>query len=293
MDSKDFQILVALHANARQSYRSLGGIVSLTAPAVRERINRLKNGGILQGYGLWIDPSAFNRDEVLVFFNRERKRQDVVRVLEAPNVAWVGWKLEGGLTVGVWTHDKSKSIDELSTFLDEKPFGYASTERRDFRRMSILDWKIIDALIDDPTMPFKEIPALTGLSPKTVRKHLEALLRSEVIAVSPLLGAVEGSGELVCTLSIGGAVPMSELRNVLREAALIHQTQMPPMKMLLCRAGDLSDLTLKTIALRKLPRLESAQVSLNREVVFANKFIHRMVGERIRELDRNPHPAFE
>ncbi len=286
MDSKDFQILVALHEDARQNYRSLGRRVALTAPAVRERLNRLEREGILRGYGLWIDPSVFDRDEVLVFFTRERTRQDVLEVLEAANVAWVGWKLEGGVTVSVWTREANRSIDELSTLLREKPYGHAFTERRSFSPLSTLDWYIVDALIDDPTTPFKKILESTGLSPKTVRKRLESLLRSEVIAISPLLGAMEGSGELVYTLSIGGDVPMSELRKVLGEAVLIHQTQRPPMKMLLCKSRDLSDLTMKTVALHKHPDLRSVAVSLNREVLFANKFIHGLVAERILELEK-------
>ena len=41
MDAKDFRLLVALHEDARASYRSLGRRVSLTAPAVRDRLARL------------------------------------------------------------------------------------------------------------------------------------------------------------------------------------------------------------------------------------------------------------
>ena len=72
MDSKDFEILAALHEDARQSYRSIGHQVSLTAPAVRERLSRLKRSDILRGYRLWIDPCVFDREEVLMFFRGER-----------------------------------------------------------------------------------------------------------------------------------------------------------------------------------------------------------------------------
>jgi DNA-binding Lrp family transcriptional regulator len=50
LDSRDFQLFVALYGNARQSYASLGRRVSLSAPAVRERLNRFKSKGILQGF---------------------------------------------------------------------------------------------------------------------------------------------------------------------------------------------------------------------------------------------------
>lgn len=63
MDAKDFQLLAALHQNARQSYRSLGRHASLTAPAVRERLKRLQDLGVLHGYGLRIDPGIFGLNE--------------------------------------------------------------------------------------------------------------------------------------------------------------------------------------------------------------------------------------
>jgi DNA-binding Lrp family transcriptional regulator len=59
VDSKDFQLLVALYDNARQSYQSLGRRVSLSAHVVRDRLNRLKSKGILQGFMLSIDSSVF------------------------------------------------------------------------------------------------------------------------------------------------------------------------------------------------------------------------------------------
>jgi hypothetical protein len=106
-------------------------------------------------------------------------------------------------------------------------------------------------------------------------------LQSEAITVSPLLGAVEGSGELVYTLAVDGKIPMSELRKILGGATLIHQTHDPPMKMLLCQSRDISEMTTRTMELRKLSGVNSATVSLNREVLFANKFIHSLVREKI------------
>src|SRR5436305_13104002 len=61
VDSKDFRLLVALHENARQSYRSLGQRVSLPAPAVRARLTRLEDRGILQGCWVYVHPCIFSR----------------------------------------------------------------------------------------------------------------------------------------------------------------------------------------------------------------------------------------
>jgi DNA-binding Lrp family transcriptional regulator len=286
VDSKDFHLLVALHQNARQSLLSLGRRVSLSAPAVRERLRRLQNSRVLLGYGLWIDPVVFDRQEVLVFFKRERTREQVVKALKAPDVSYVGWKLDGGLTVGVWSDNISRSIREISVAIGEKPSGHAVTGAGDLPPLSILDFMVVDALVDNPKVPFKELVESTRLSPKTVRKHLDALVRSETMVIMPRLGSGSSSGELVYNLAVAGKVPISEIRKILDDALLVHETRNPPMKYLLCRSTDLGDVNSKTRALNRLEGVQSAAVTLNRELVFANDFIHSLVRGRIQEMEK-------
>lgn len=286
MDSKDFQLLVALHQNARQSLLSLGRQVSLSAPAVRERLKRLHRCGVLLGYGLWIDPIVFDRQEVLVFFKRERTRDQVITALKAPDVSYIGWKLDGGLTVGVWSDNVSRSIRELRVALGEKPSGHAVTGAGDVAPLSILDLIVVDFLVDDPKIPFKELVEATRLSPKTVRKHLDSLIRSETIVIMPRLGAGSSSGELVYNLAVAGKVQMSEIRKILDDALLVHETRNPPIKYLLCRSADLGDINHKTRALNRLEGVRTAAVTLNKELVFANEFIHSLVREQIRTLEK-------
>lgn len=50
MDEVDRRILAALQNDARLSMRSLGRIVHLSAPSVGERVRRLEERGIIEGY---------------------------------------------------------------------------------------------------------------------------------------------------------------------------------------------------------------------------------------------------
>ena len=243
MDSKDFQLLAALHQDARQSYRSLGRRVSLTAPAVRERLERLQEQGILQGYGLRIDPSIFGRDQLIVSFQGEWTRKDLEKVLASPDVAFAAWRLDGGLIAAVWSTESGRSIRRLADTLGAKPSTGAFTERRhNLHPLSVLDLQIIDAVIDDPTIPLKKIIELTGLSPKTIRKRLEALFELSVISILPLLGPKTGSGEVVYYLAVIGDIEMKELHRLFGDAILVNKTQKPPMKYLLCHESDLPKL---------------------------------------------------
>ncbi len=260
--------------------------MSLSAPAVRERLGRLQRDRVLLGYGLWVDPVVFDRQEVLVFFARERAREEVMRILKAPDVAYIGWKLDGGLTVGVWSDNVNRAMTRLSLFIGEKSSGHAVTGAGDLVPLSILDFIIVDALVDDPKIPFNKLVEATGLSPKTVRRHLDSLVRSEAMVISPRLGAGSSPGELVYNLAVAGRVAMGRIREIMDDVLLVHETRSPPMKYLLCRSRDLGEVNSKIRALNRLPGVESAVVSLNRELVFANEFIHSLVRERIKRLEK-------
>jgi len=281
VDAKDFRLLVALHEDARASYRALGRRVSLSAPAVRDRLRRLEGRGIFQGYMISVDPSLLDRDELLVFFQGEWTREGAREALAVTDVAWVAWKLDGGLSVQTWPRDRARTVRELTARLGVMPSGQALAERREARPVSSLEWRIVDALIDDPRRPLQELTDVTGLSPKTVRKHLERLLRAELLFITPRLGTLGDSGELVYTTAVFGAVPMADLRRALGDVFLINELQEPPARFLLCRGIDLGDVTTRIARVGKLSGISSVNVSLNREIIVSPDLLRRLVRERI------------
>ncbi|HEY6425181.1 MAG TPA: Lrp/AsnC family transcriptional regulator [Pseudonocardiaceae bacterium] len=58
MDSLDQQIVARLVANARSSYSDIGNIVGLSAPAVKRRVDKLLDTGVLRGFTAVVDPGA-------------------------------------------------------------------------------------------------------------------------------------------------------------------------------------------------------------------------------------------
>lgn len=58
MDDVDRRIIASLLADARASYADIGAVVSLSAPAVKRRIDRLRAGGVIRGYTAVVDPAA-------------------------------------------------------------------------------------------------------------------------------------------------------------------------------------------------------------------------------------------
>jgi Lrp/AsnC family leucine-responsive transcriptional regulator len=58
LDAKDYRILRALQQDARQSLSALGKEIGLSQPAVSERVRRLEDAGIIQGYRARLDLKA-------------------------------------------------------------------------------------------------------------------------------------------------------------------------------------------------------------------------------------------
>ncbi|HEU0316904.1 MAG TPA: Lrp/AsnC family transcriptional regulator [Solirubrobacteraceae bacterium] len=58
LDPTNLQLLGELQADARLSLAELGRRVGLSSPAVAERIHRLEQAGVIQGYHARLDPRA-------------------------------------------------------------------------------------------------------------------------------------------------------------------------------------------------------------------------------------------
>lgn len=58
MNSIDQRIVSCLLTNARSSYADVGKVVGLSAPAVKRRVDRLLETGVLRGFTAVVDPEA-------------------------------------------------------------------------------------------------------------------------------------------------------------------------------------------------------------------------------------------
>ncbi|MHC2185807.1 Lrp/AsnC family transcriptional regulator [Rathayibacter agropyri] len=58
MDNIDRKVLDLLRQNARAGYGEIGGIVGLSASAVKRRVDRLVADGVIQGFTIKVDPAV-------------------------------------------------------------------------------------------------------------------------------------------------------------------------------------------------------------------------------------------
>jgi DNA-binding Lrp family transcriptional regulator len=57
-DDLDRKIVASLLDEGRASFAEIGGVVGLSAPAVKRRVDRLVNSGVIRGFAAIIDPEV-------------------------------------------------------------------------------------------------------------------------------------------------------------------------------------------------------------------------------------------
>ena len=223
----------------------------------------------------------------MISFHGTLSRKSVLAAFAAPDISWVASKVDGQITLRLWTKNEREATVNLTKILGVKPSMQALTSRKKRRiPLSITDLSIMDALVDDPKIPFGELVKTTGLSPKTVRKHIDRLLEAKTISIDPLLGALTDSGALIYPLVIAGRVSMDEVRKIMGESAQTHHTFEPPMKHVLCRASSLAEVITKTRALENVQGIKYVAISLNQEVLVSTDLRHSLIRDEIRKLEK-------
>ena len=131
LDSTDRKILIELARNGRSTYKEIGDLVGMTRPAVRERILRMEEAGVITGYKAEVDTDALGRAlHVMINFKfntdrkYEKKPNDVlIPVLRACPDVLRFWEIYGELDFLVEAAFSSK--DAMHAFLDElRDYGF-------------------------------------------------------------------------------------------------------------------------------------------------------------------------
>ncbi|MGH3036426.1 MAG: Lrp/AsnC family transcriptional regulator [Gaiellaceae bacterium] len=128
LDATNLRILEELQADARLTMAELGRRVSLSPPAVAERVQRLERAGVITGYHAAVDPKAVGYPIAAVVRVRPASRQlhkipeaarDVPEVVEC-------YRITGEDCFFVKLH--LRSMDDLEAILDRfVQFGQTTT----------------------------------------------------------------------------------------------------------------------------------------------------------------------
>lgn len=131
LDSTDWKILEELQKDARLPFKKIGDAVGMTRPAVRERILRMEEAGIISGYHAEINVDALGKSIHVMInfkFNSDtkypEKPNDVLRpfLASTPEVVRY-WEIYGDLDFLIEAAFTTK--DSLHKFLDDlRNYGF-------------------------------------------------------------------------------------------------------------------------------------------------------------------------
>src|SRR5690349_24671649 len=92
LDGAGHAIIAALTSDARASFAEIGAIVSLSAPAVKRRVDRLRSAGVIRGFTAVVDPAAigWTTEAFVELFctGRTTPAQIAVAAKRHPEVVW-------------------------------------------------------------------------------------------------------------------------------------------------------------------------------------------------------------
>lgn len=119
LDATDYQILQILQTDGRITYSDLAEKVNLSRAAVRDRIDNMKEAGIIHGFTAIIDAKAYEK-MASVYMDIEtepRKLNDVAHeLLKLPEIAIVSQHTG---QVGLHVHAYLDSVDIVAQYLED------------------------------------------------------------------------------------------------------------------------------------------------------------------------------
>ncbi|HDR6275231.1 MULTISPECIES: Lrp/AsnC family transcriptional regulator [Bacillus] len=125
LDEIDHKIMNLLYENARISVSEIGRIISMTQPAVKERMNKLEDQGVIAAYRTKFEPSKINKNiQAFIMFKTSQCADFIQYCNAAPEVTDL-YRISGEFNYMMKV--MSDSMDSLAAFLDSlMQFGLSS-----------------------------------------------------------------------------------------------------------------------------------------------------------------------
>ena len=85
MDEIDYAIIRALQADGRMSWTELGKTVGLSTPAVNERVKKLEDRGVIEGYRAVINPVALEKTIMAILMFEDTRCDAFIAFCKRPS----------------------------------------------------------------------------------------------------------------------------------------------------------------------------------------------------------------
>ncbi len=184
VDQVDKAILLALNSNCRTSYQSLAKKLDLTVNAIKKRINKLLELGVIQRFYVYLSLAMLDAEMAVAILSTDGSvtgEAFLDKIGANPMVHSVSYLSDGSLLVFA-EYVGAKGQSELLRFLrqlkgvTDVELHTIIVERGRKYEFTKSDVKVLQCLVEDARMPIAEIARQTRLTPKRIRKTLKTFL---------------------------------------------------------------------------------------------------------------------
>ena len=176
LDKLDFKILKCLIENCRDSDRFIGSRIGLTGPAVKRRIEKMRQTGTISYFTLNIEPSILGYFKIYVII-KGKNRKEIHKQVSLIGEPFLIIPCIGNVTIYgiVANEDISEKIEILQRLMTDSQIitVYKTENPKSNFSLTKTDLEIISILLEDPRAKIEKISEKTNLSTKTIARELE------------------------------------------------------------------------------------------------------------------------
>lgn len=275
-----FRLLAELNTSPFASYAELGRRLGVTGEAIRQRLDRFVEDGVLRGFSAIPAATVFGRQTCDLVFTTP---VDLELLLRQPDVAYAVNSVDGRCGVKGYVHDVLRFTKHLSDIVGEAPWLVGTGPSPGAPELlGTIDLRVLRGLIKAPRASFRALQKATGLSYRTVRASRQRLVDSGAIAVQPILRPSR-KGDLYHNLHLQGPACIDE-REVLRlidEYVVLDRWHSPPSMYLFCHEYSLDAHVTMIDALRRAPGIDEVEVVLTKEYRLAERRLLGWIDEQL------------
>ncbi len=192
LDALDKAILQDLGANCRTSYQTLAKRHGVTATAVKKRITKLIESGVIAAFTVELNLAMIDADYLLMLIRRNARanEEELIEVIGNHRMVSEVGALTGDMIIGFASYRGANDLADLRSFLmkleginnvEMHTLLFPRGKKADLKRLHL---KVLRCLVENPRMNVTEIATRTGLAARTVTRAINEILETEAVRLS-------------------------------------------------------------------------------------------------------------
>ncbi|MFB5613382.1 MAG: winged helix-turn-helix transcriptional regulator [Nitrosarchaeum sp.] len=284
MDNLDMKILSKLLNNCRESDRQIGKELGISGGAVRVRIKKMEESGIIEKFFIKVEPPILGNG-VLYFVVSGENIQEILEQVSLVGEPYFVVPCIGGITVCsiVIKEDLEQKIELAKKLMkDVRVLSIFEAENPGFNsNLTKTDLEILEELIKEPRQKIEKIAKKTNLSTKTITRCIEKLQDNDAVQFTLIYDPTKIKDFIphaILTWIKGDLKETLEnLNNVFSESYLQIPFIAKNQIVLFMYSNNIFEMDELTQKVRTIKNVESADLFIPKKISFHTNWIKRAI----------------